>query len=367
MPKIIHLITGLTVGGAEQMLLQTVPKLQGEQIVVSIIPLAKIGEELAAAGVNVQYLNLRSFFDIRVPFKLYRLLKKERPDILVTYLLHADILGRIIGRIARVPIIISSIRCAHKDKPLLVWLSKLTAPLAHHFIAVSDSVKQWTENRLHIPAEKITIIHNGVTENLSTKSPELSNIEAQLQLNESNLVITYIGRLDSQKGLEFLIEAISILQATSLPPFDVLLVGDGPQKSELENLVQRNNLSNIKFLGFRRDVNNILQASSIFVSPTLFEGISNAIMEAMASGLPVVTTDIPENKELIDNMQNGIVVPVRDGKALAAGLASLLNSAELRSKLGATAQATIRNNFSINSTIQQLDNLFAKLYVRNCR
>ncbi len=349
--KIIHLITGLTVGGAEQMLLKTVPYLQGEHVVISIIPQAKIGEELEAAGVDVRYLNLHSMLDIHAPFKLYKILRTEQPNILITYLLHADILGRLIGKLARVPKIISSIRCAHKDKKFFVWLSKLTANLADHYVAVSHEVCTWTQQRLNVPAENITVIHNGIL------LPELNSAKPVTDVPKDTITLTFIGRLDAQKGLQYLIQAAEILQSHA-SPWTLLLIGDGPERKNIEQQIKAKKLSNVRLLGFRRDVPAILQQSDIFVSPTLFEGISNAIMEAMSYSLSVVTTDIPENRELIDHEKNGIVVPVRSGSALAEALQLLMNNAEMRHTLGTAARKTIEYDFSIEHTREQLNTLF---------
>lgn len=364
MPKVVHLITGLTVGGAEQMLLKTVPHLEGSHSVYSIIPREKIGEELEAVGVEVRYLNLRSIFDIRIPFRLYRWLRTDKPDILVTYLLHADIIGRVIGRLARVPVIVSSIRCAHQDKKILVWLSRITAPLAHSYIAVSEFVKTWTVERLHVSPEKITVIYNGI-ELAAPVNP--SDSKPDLQISPNDIIVTFVGRLDPQKGMPYLFEALHELKNKRTENFTVLIVGDGPTREHLEGMAKEYALSNVRFLGFRRDIQSILSMTDIFVSPTLFEGISNSIMEAMNAGVAIITTDIPENKELIENNQNGIVVPARDSSALAASLDALLNDAEKRSKLGTAAQETIHKHFTISATIQQLNELFTTLYVRNRR
>lgn len=364
MPKIAHLITGLKVGGAEQMLLRTLPHLEGTHSVYSVIPREKIGEELEAVGVEVCYLNLRSFFDVRVPIKLYRWLRADKPDILVTYLLHADIIGRVIGRLARIPIIVSSIRCAHQDKKLLVWLSRLTAGLANHYIAVSEFVKSWTTERLHVSPEKITVIYNGIE---LAQPIANTDLKSTLQITSNHAIVTFVGRLDPQKGMPYLIDALHELQTKSIAEFTVLIVGDGPMREELENMVKKCGIVNIQFLGFRRDIPVILSITDIFISPTLFEGISNSIMEAMNAGAAIITTDIPENKELIENNQNGIVVPARNSSALADSLAILLKDPEKRAKLGIAAQETIHKHFTISTTIQQLNELFSNLYVRNRR
>lgn len=366
--KVFHLITGLTIGGAEKMLLLTLPKLAEQQMVCSIIPRQKIGEELEALGTAVHYLNLRSLFDIRAPYKLWRLLRRERPDILVTYLLHADIMGRIIGRLASVPVIVSSLRCAHKDKPWLVKLSRWTVPLAHHFVAVSSSVQRWAEQQLRVPADKITVIHNGLVVPTLPTNVMKQQLKQRLQLPADHDIVTYVGRLDPQKGLEYLLTALALLPETIHQQLTVLLVGDGPSRASLQQ--QANNVglgSLVHFLGFRRDVTDLLAVTDIFVSPTMFEGISNAIMEAMSLAKPVITTDIPENRELIDSNQNGILVQVCNSTALAQHIESLLQHPIERDRLGQNARATMLRQFSLEYTLERLNQLFRELYVRHRR
>lgn len=354
--KVVHLITGLKVGGAEKMLLRTIPSLAGKHIVCSIIPKATIGEQLQAMGVSVVYLNLRSFFDIRILWRLWRLLRAERPDIITTYLLHADILGRIVGKLAGVPVIISSFRCAHQDKPILVWLNRLTVPLITHGIAVSQAVADWAQHRLHLPQNKITVIHNG----LDTQEVTNTTINAATSTSRP-FTITYIGRLDPQKSPEYLLQAVASLPANLRQHTTVLCAGDGPIRADLEHLSQQLGLtSTVQFLGFRSDVANILARTDIFVSPTQFEGISNAIMEAMAAGKAVITTDIPENRELIQNGINGMLVPVSDSIVLAHTIQQLSEDPLRRSQLGQAAQRTIKNQFSLNRTIGQLNTLYQR-------
>ncbi len=363
--KVLHFITGLQVGGAEKMLLRTIPKLEGEHIVCSIIPKAPIGELLEKKGILVEYLNITSFFHIARLWKLVRLIKQERPDMLVTYLLHADILGRVIGRLTGIPIIICSLRCAHQDKKILVWLDRITSGLADYYIAVSEAVAQWAINILKVNPKHISVITNGI---------DISEVEnthiSQDNVNKKYVgtVISYIGRLDPQKGITYLLKSIVLLRQSYHKPFTILIIGDGPLKAEVEQIISDEKIGDIvKILGFQKNVAHFLAISDIIVSPTLFEGLSNSLMEAMAAGKPVITTDIPENRTLIQSDINGILVQPKNAQALTDAQKDLLEDPQKAANLGMAARLTIHKFFTIEKTIQQLDQVFLSLYKTTAR
>jgi len=130
----------------------------------------------------------------------------------------------------------------------------------------------------------------------------------------------------------------------------LLLVGDGDEKENLLHQIENyQSKENILFLGRRTDVPKLLKISNLFVLPTLFEGQSNAIMEAMATGLPVITTDIPENRSLLENNYSGILVPIQDSYNINGAISKLANEPDLRIKLGNNAHNKIRSRYSLMS------------------
>lgn len=359
--KVLHFITGLQVGGAEKMLLRTLPKLEGEHIVCSIIPRAPIGELLEESGIKVEYLNIESFLHIARLLQFIRLIKREKPDILVTYLLHADIIGRIIGKITRIPIIVCSLRCAHQDKKLLIWIDRITSTLANHYIALSEAVAQWAIHTLRVPSEKISVIKNGI---------DIQEIVPPDRTKKmySGTVISYIGRLDPQKGIIYLLESIPLLRKNYRKPFTVLLIGDGPLKKEVQQIVSTNNLDKIvKILGFQKNIPLYLAETDIVISPTLFEGMSNSLLEAMAAGKPIITTNIPENRDIIETNSNGLLVEPRNAQTLAEGLEQLMNNPAEAARLGQAARLTIIEHFNIATTIEKLDQFFLSQYTTRVR
>lgn len=356
--KILHLITGLEVGGAEMMLLKTLPKLQEDfdNRVCCIRNRGPIGKRLEEAGIPVFFLDLNSILDFGAIFRFRNIIKKFDPDILVTYLIHADLFGRIFGRLFGVKKIV----CSQRGK-LLQWeflrlADRLTKYLVTKYIVQTEVSKKELIRKLRLPAEKIIVVPNAID---TTEFEFKTNKEKQkesLGLVANNIIITCISKLRRGKGHEYLLEAFEQLfccskQNKEYPTdkqFKLLIVGDGEQKEKLlEQAKDYKSKQNILFLGNRDDVKEILHITDIFILPTLGEGMSNALMEAMASGLPIITTNIPENQELIEHEKTGILVPSRNSNALAQSMEQLIANPTLCNYLGTAARISIKKHYDL--------------------
>jgi len=178
-----------------------------------------------------------------------------------------------------------------------------------------------------------------------------------LGIDVKNVNVVCVSKLRRGKGHTFLLEAFEKVFAIN-KKLNLLIVGDGEEKGNLFKQVEGyTSKGNIYFLGDRRDVKEILKISDIFVLATEAEGMSNAILEAMASRLPIITTDIEENRELIENGKTGILVPVKRVDVLVSSINKLINDKELRKNLGENAKKVI-DKFDIKKTINMLINLY---------
>ena len=365
--KILHLITGLEVGGAEMMLLKTLPLLQSEfdNHVCCIRGHGPIGAKLEAAGVPVSYLELRSPFDFGVILRFRKIVREFQPEILVTYLIHADLFGRIFGRLFGIRKII----CSQRGK-LLQWeflrvIDRATKFLVTRYIVQTETAKQELMKKLQLPKERFDVIHNAIDLKEFDFERDTGKKRKDLGLKPADIVITCISKLRRGKGHEYLLEAFETFLRHSREggnPVKLLIVGDGEQKKKLlEQIEDYRSKPAINFLGNRNDVKEILKISDIFILPTLGEGMSNAIMEAMASGLPVITTDIPENRELIENEENGILIPPMNTDSLVQIMKSLLNNNLQRDLLRKNARNQMLKRFNVNTTILKLEQLLLSL------
>ncbi len=361
--KILHLITGLEVGGAEIMLLKTLPRLQDgfDNRVCCITGHGPIGRQLENAGIPVFYLDLRLMSAFGSILQFRNTIKNFQPDLLVTYLIHADLFGRIFGYIFGVKKIV----CSQRGK-LLQWeflrlADFLTKHLVTKYIVQTEVAKQELMQKLRLPAGKISIIPNAIDLTEFEFELDKEKKRASLGLSTNNMIITCVSKLRYGKGHEYLLEAFEEIYKEH-PKVKLLIVGDGERKQELLNqTLPYSSRSSILFLGNRYDVKEILRISDIFVLPTLGEGMSNAIMEAMASNLPIVTTNIPENQELIKDKNTGIVVPIRNPLLIATAIVSLVDKEGERSLLGKNAKQHIATKFDILATIKKVSALYNQL------
>ena len=363
--KILHLITGLDTGGAEMMLLKTLPGLQSdfENTVCCIKGRGPVGKLLENSGVSVIYLELKSFLDWRIIGRFRDAVAHTNPDLVVTYLIHADLFGRILGKIFGVKQIFCSVRVKlvqAKYLPLLL-IDGLTSFLVNHYHFNSNVVYLLYKKYFFLPQKKCTIIPNG----LDVAKYQISADRGAAKLKElgfsrDQILFGCLANLRAQKGHSYLLEAFQKIQ-TQHPTSKLLLIGDGEERQRLELLTSKLGIEkNVVFLGNRNDVPELLYILDFFVFPTLFEGMSNALMEAMASGLPIIATDILENKEIIKHEFSGILVPVKNAEALSGAMIDLVNNHEKAVLLGENAKKYAREEFSIEKIIARYRDLFSR-------
>lgn len=363
--KILHLITGLEIGGTEMMLLKTLPDMHNDDDfdnrVCCIIGHGPMGEKLETAGVPVYYLNLKNIFDLGLIWRFRKIINEFQPEILVTYLIHADLFGRIFGRIFGIKKIICSQRGSLLQWEFLRFLDRFTKFLVTKYIVQTEVAKIKLSKKLHLPLEKFEVIPNSI--DISEFEFELDKDakKKELDINMENLNIVCVSKLRQGKGHLYLMEAFENVFENN-KNINLLIVGDGKEKDNLLRQIEKyESKNNIYFLGNRNDVKEILKISDIFVLPTLAEGMSNAIMEAMASGLPIITTDILENKELIENNKTGILIPVKNSATLSQAIEDLLYNKNKKETLGNNAKKETQKDFNINIATSKIIQLLKKL------
>lgn len=224
-------------------------------------------------------------------------------------------------------------------------LSRFLLPLAlksDRFVATSQAIAQELMDA-GVPAERITQVPNGV---------ETDSIPARERYDLHNTVhLIFVGRLHEQKGLDVLLAAFQQI-VRQYPDLNLRLqlLGDGPLRESLKELSQALGISRkVEFVGMTDHVFKYLGDADIFVLPSRAEGLSNALLEAMTCGLPVVVSNIPANLNVTEHGQNGLVFTAGDPNSLASAVESLLEQPELRARLGKSARQTIENRFSMNS------------------
>lgn len=361
--KIIQFIITLEVGGCESALLRMLPLLDEkfENIVITLREKGPLAPMFENKGIQVIAIEQKNIFDITSYIRLKKTIQKINPDLIVTNLLHADFIGRFFVQFLVPCKVISSLVTTYNFKrywPARIFetLSKI---LADGYMANAESVKRAYVEKFHVPEEKISVIPAGIDTNLFLSIEKDVFLKEELGISPDDRIITCVGSLHKNKGHRFLLSAFEEIY-TTYPHTKLLLVGTGAEKDTLLKQIEKYHSKNaIYFLGRRDDVPKLLRLSDVFVLPTFFEGMSNAIMEAMAAGLPIITTDIPENKELVRHEHTALLCPTGEMKCLSKSLKRLFDNPSLASSLGEKAQFEIAEKYNLKKTAKQWNDFFS--------
>lgn len=369
--RIALCITDLEVGGAERHLVELATRLGRdtlEPVVYCLKPQPPSGQAscvppLEAAGIPVHCLGMRRMWHALPAIgRLRRYLAEQRPDLVQTFLFHANLVGRLAARRAGVARVVSGIRVAERRCRWHVWADRLTAGLVDRHVCVSHAVAQFSTERAGLQAEKLVVIPNGID---SAAYPAAHPADlASLGVPSGRRVVTYVGRLDRQKGLRWLLDTAGGW-LHRIPDCELLLVGEGPDRTVLERRRARLGLSGrVRFAGWRPDVPEILAASHLLVLPSIWEGMPNAVLQAMASRLPVLATDVEGVRELLGPGAASQVVPYGDTQALTEKLVTLATDRKLAAELGQKNRARAESQFAIDRMVAAYEELWRTLVAR---
>ena len=355
--KIMHLITGLGIGGAEKQILRILPELDGDHIIVSLTDENAIAKEIENKNVKIFYLHYHAYNLIPVILQFRCIIKQEKPDILNTYLIHADLFGRIFGRLFGIRTIICSVRNKLWNRKILLFLDKLTSFLVDVYTPNSPAVRDFLVKQKKLPAKKMKVIPNGVDINLFSKKIDVYKKRKELSIH-NKYVITCVASFKPQKDHTTLLRAFSKLKQDAV----LLLVGDGKEKKAIEKYASDLGIKDkVLFLGNRKDVAEILSITDIFVLPSKHEGMSNALLEAMASKCALVASNIPENSTIVKNTREALLFAPGDAEQLALHIETLLTDIKKRKELGKSAYNHVHKNYSFDTVIYQLNLLYKDL------
>jgi sugar transferase (PEP-CTERM/EpsH1 system associated) len=240
----------------------------------------------------------------------------------------------------------------------------MVAPLVSRFVTVSFDLRQWLLTTVGLPAAKLVTIHNGVDVGRFSAGDRQASRRA-LRLPAHAVVIGAVGRLDPVKDHAGLLEAFTVLR-TDQPAAELVIVGDGPCRADLERRIQERGLTGrVHLLGMRQDVPALLRGFDVFVLPSVAEGISNTVLEAMATGLPVVATRVGGNPELLEHGVTGMLVPPGNPLVLAAALRCYVEDANLRLGHGEAALRRVLAHFTLDRMAQAYRDLYQSIGSRS--
>lgn len=355
--KIMEIIPNLGLAGAEIMLENLVTELSkdDDKFDVSVISLynyhSVITERLEYQGIPIFYLGKKKGFDIRIIFRLYKLFKKEKPDVVHT---HLYVMPYVIPAtiFAKLPIRIHTVHSiAEKESgKLRRKINKLFYKYCNVIpVAISPVVKRSIIQEYKLASDRVPVIYNGI--DLNKCIPKTNYF-----FNSENIIILHIGRFAEPKNHAGLIESFKIVH-DKVPNTVLKLIGAGDLEQVIKNKVKQLGLKDcVEFLGLKANVYQYLNEADIFVLPSLWEGMPITLIEAMATGLPIVATKVGGIPDMIEDNVTGLLVDVNKEK-IAEALLKLIYDSSLRQKLGTAARL-----YSQRYSVQEMKKQYVKLY-----
>jgi glycosyltransferase involved in cell wall biosynthesis len=372
--RVLHVIGGSEFGGAVWIILSYIQMLQEHGCEVIVISSNNtVADIYIKAGCRVittikMHREIKLVSDLIAIAKLAKVCREYRINAVHTHTSKGGFVGRAAAWIARVPIIIHTVHgfaFSEFSAPSTVYaysaLERLAAFWCDRIISVSNFHREWALRLGIAPPWKIVTIHNGISRDRLLVSKNADQVREEFCITPEEKLIGVFCRLVPQKGLELLLNAIpSVLNRK--PHIKLLLVGKGPSSKELYDQACRMNINNkVVFAGFREDIGNIINACDVIISPTLWEGLSVTLIEAMAMGKAIITTDIASNKELILDQNCGIIVQANNTVALGEAIISLLSDPLLMSRYGMAAKARYEMYFTEHEMKNKLWEIYNKL------
>jgi glycosyltransferase involved in cell wall biosynthesis len=362
--RIALCITSLAEGGAERCLTQLALGLDEQQFVPCVFslgprptkPSSRLVEGLEAAGIEVEFFAGRGSLSAwQVTGQLRDRLRAWRPDLVQTFLWHANVLGTLAAQAAGVPHIVTGLRVAEPGRPWRRPLERWASRRAERHVAVSRGVADFARERIGLAAEKIVVIPNGIDVQQYAAPP--ADLRP-LGVLPSRRALLFVGRLEEQKGVAELVDHAPQLFAR-LPQHDLLLVGQGPLAATIRRRIDQLQLSErVHLVGWRVDVPNLLAAADALLVPSRWEGMSNVVLEALASRLPVVAFDVAGIAELFDPRQ---VVPRENWREFSERVAKVVGNQTHRSELADAGRALVEREFSLDQMIARYERLYLEL------
>jgi len=375
--RIVYMIGTLDRGGSERQLVELVTRLDRARFEPYVCCLSAGGAlqpRLTAAGVPVTVIGFRGFTVFRHFRKVFReiwrmvaYLRQVRPAIVHGYLFWAYVLGTWTARMARVPFVVSSRRSLGRfkqGKRHFLAMERLANAMTDVWIANAEAVRADAIREEGLNPARVLVIPNGVTLEWAAHALERDVVRQNLGLGAQDRAVLTVANFILYKGHRVLLEAAARVVA-QVPHTEFLWAGDGPARAELQEAICQAGLDGaVRILGERDDVADLLRASDLYVHPSREEGCPNAILEALAAGVPVVATEVGGVPEIVVHKETGYLVPPGDPDRLASAILQMLSEPEQARAMAERGKADVLNRFSMERMVLATEKLYETLLGR---
>ncbi len=361
--SIALVITDLDVGGAERALTAMATQLQPARWRVKVFCLGgpgRLTEVLREANVPCECLCVHRRNPVQAVVRLSRSLRRFRPDLVQSFMFHANLAARLSAPWAGCPWVVGGLRVAERGKSWHLMLDRLTASFATGSVCVSQGVLRFSRDVAGLNPARLTVIPNGIDVRPFEQATRLPRVE--IGVPENAHLALYLGRLDPQKGLPDLLDAAQqVIDAR--PDWHLALAGDGPMRGWLVARIndQCRLQGRIHWLGSRADIPALLKSADVLIHPSLWEGMPNAVLEAMAASRPVIGTAVEGTEDLIVPGQTGWLVPPSNVGALTKALLEAVDSPECCLCYGEAGRRRVEKEFSLERTLAAYESLWARI------
>jgi sugar transferase (PEP-CTERM/EpsH1 system associated) len=362
-PLVVHIVRRLAMGGLENGLVNLInhmPPDRYRHAIVSLTDVTSFRDRLVRKDVEVVALNKAEGQDFGVYRRLWKVLRRLRPEIIHTRNL-ASLECQVVAAFARVP---ARIHGEHgRDiydldglNPKYNFLRRAVRPFVHRYTAVSEDLAGWLVRTVGVRPARVTRICNGVdTQRFHPSAGERSSVGPEGFAARDAVVIGTVGRMEAVKDQLTLVRAFIqfvAVEAAFSKRLRLVIFGDGPLRQQARQLLRSNHAEHLAWLaGESNDIPEAMRRLDLFVLPSLREGISNTILEAMATGLPVVATRVGGNPELVEEGRTGTLVPPADPASMAAAIRSYVGDPEKLARHGRAARKRAEAEFSIEAMV----------------
>lgn len=367
--RILFVTTSTSIGGAEKTLALLAARIDSARFevagVICLKPKGPYADRLEAAGIRVESLDM-CCPGPRHLFRLKARIEEIKPDIVHAFLYRAIQFCRAakaLGGGGGGYKLVSSPRVHFRSRPAaLQFFDRLLKGADDLLVSESEASTRYLTQSMGYDPERVATLLNGVDpKEYAPREGEREQAREMLGLKNGEFLVGTVGRVDPQKGHEHLVEAVRELSKRR-PQLRLIVVGDGPLLEELGSKVMRDGLSDrIWFLGLKPEVRPWLAAMDLFVLPSLWEGVPNAVLEAFSAGLPVVATKVDGVEEAVDDGRTGLLVEAGSPDELAAAIERLLADDDLRSRLAANGRDEASRRFTVERMLLQYEGVYSRL------